>query len=440
MTLLNKNFKRVFAALLMMLLCLTFVADVRADDSVGKAESAVVAVAEYGYYEVYDADKNLLGSGEDILASGSGFFVGATEEKPEYLVTNNHVIADYLESQSAGYVTLVDERAKGGYLIVARIDQVRVYYTEKDYDVAIIVAHGDSEITTEARKDLAVLKIGKPTTKRNALPIRKPTEDMKGDKIYCVGFPGQSDNQYFSSGSKWSMSDVSATSGTLVKITSTSQVKIVEIDAVIKHGNSGGPIIDEYGNVIGVSTWFYDTGENSSANYYGVSAEEVMSMLDANKIPYMKGKAVKQSNSSFIVIIAIVAGVVVFLVIVILVLAKKRGSAPEDNTPKGIVRSNSPQHNGQLFKITKAPILVGRDSASCTITYMEGTPGVSGRHCSIGYEAATGEFIVTDLGSSYGTFLTNGQKLTANIPYKVKAGQTICIGDKANILSLENGK
>ena len=48
------------------------------------------------------------------------------------------------------------------------------------------------------------------------------------------------------------------------------------------------------------------------------------------------------------------------------------------------------------------------------------------------YDANEDCFLLTDLGSSYGTFLGNGQKLTANVAEKLFAGDTFYLCDNAN--------
>ena len=40
--------------------------------------------------------------------------------------------------------------------------------------------------------------------------------------------------------------------------------------------------------------------------------------------------------------------------------------------------------------------------------------------------------MITDLGSSYGTFLGNGKKLTANVAEKLSAGDTFYLCDNTN--------
>ena len=74
----------------------------------------------------------------------------------------------------------------------------------------------------------------------------------------------------------------------------------------------------------------------------------------------------------------------------------------------------------------------------CT-AFREGTPGVSKRHCSVSWNPDTGEFLVTDLNSSYGTYLLNGQRLEPNIPYHLKAGESFYVGENTNVLRVEVG-
>lgn len=106
---------------------------------------------------------------------------------------------------------------------------------------------------------------------------------------------------------------------------------------------------------------------------------------------------------------------------------------------RAFIRSLAPQHNGLALVIKEVPILIGRDPNSCKLVYAEGTAGVSGQHCSISYDEAAGEFIVTDLRSTYGTFLMNGQRLNANVPCRIKPGNGFYVGDKANGIRVELG-
>ncbi|MCM1160530.1 MAG: FHA domain-containing protein [Roseburia sp.] len=102
-----------------------------------------------------------------------------------------------------------------------------------------------------------------------------------------------------------------------------------------------------------------------------------------------------------------------------------------------MVRSLSAQHNGAVYQLNDRQILIGRDVANCTVVFQKGTPGVSSKHCSLSYDKSTGEFILTDLKSTYGTFLMNGQKLTAGMSCRLKPGDQFYMGSNANLLRVE---
>ena len=106
---------------------------------------------------------------------------------------------------------------------------------------------------------------------------------------------------------------------------------------------------------------------------------------------------------------------------------------------KAMLRSMSVQHNGMTFAVHATPIMIGRDPATCKVVFKEGTEGVSGRHCSVSFDESSGDFVLTDLRSTYGTYLMNGQKLNANVPYHLKAGDGFYAGDKANAFRVELG-
>ena len=150
-------------------------------------------------------------------------------------------------------------------------------------------------------------------------------------------------------------------------------------------------------------------------------------------------------------VVVAAAGAAVFVV-----LNKKKGStvpaavpasAPAHATApaggaglKAVVRSTSAQHGGKAFPVGGAPVMIGRDPSACAIVFQEGTRGVSGKHCSVSYNASANVFVLTDLGSSFGTFLGSGMKLTANSPVNLKPGDIFYIGDKSNVLKVEVGQ
>ena len=107
----------------------------------------------------------------------------------------------------------------------------------------------------------------------------------------------------------------------------------------------------------------------------------------------------------------------------------------------GVLRLMTPQHNGGLVPIDMNPVLIGRDTSCCTVTFQDETPGVSAKHCQISYSASENEFTLVDLGSTYGTYIIKTRsRLDPNVPVKLKPGDSFVLGDKTNVVTLDVAK
>ncbi len=119
--------------------------------------------------------------------------------------------------------------------------------------------------------------------------------------------------------------------------------------------------------------------------------------------------------------------------------AKKARPAPPpvpEKPLRPLVRSLADQHRNRTVQLGSEPVVAGR-SPKCSIIYRDDTPGVSGTHCSVAWDAAKHTFIVKDLGSSYGTYLESGMRLEPNREYLLKPGESVYLGDKTNTLRME---
>ena len=175
-------------------------------DAVEKVYDAVVVVNTYINGEAY--------------SSGTGF-VYKTEDKTAYLLTNNHVI----ENADDVYVTFTD-----GTIVEAKVVGSDVYS-----DVAVLSVDKDYIIS--------VAEIGS-------------SEDARlGDTVFAIGAP--LDSAY-----SWSVTrGIVSGKDRLVQVELTSGntktpmiVNTIQTDAAINNGNSGGPLANSNGEVIGITS------------------------------------------------------------------------------------------------------------------------------------------------------------------------------------------
>ncbi len=375
------------------------------------------------------------------IASGSCFFVGKSGEAPQYMITNHHVISDYLEYGGGEIITL-----KVAGVNYSGRTQIRIYYNSDDYDEAFPVEY-------DAKKDIAALKLAAPTTERKPIVLCPATDSMVSTSIYAIGYPAIADNDYKKALSRWEVSSSSVSNGTLSRLLTVSGigVNLIQTDCAINHGNSGGPIVNEKGSAIGIASSgvveMYSSELDTASVYYGINITDVTPILDRNGIPYVIESGF---NWTLIIIIAaaviVLAGIAVLIIVLVTSKNKKAGSQPPVQTPPQTpaaqqkfpyVRSYAVQHNGKRIVIRDEQIFIGRNVNVCAVVFKEGTPGVSGRHCSLAYNKATGDFVLTDLNSSYGTYLSDGTKLNPGVAYHLRSGDRFYLGDKENMMGVE---
>lgn len=148
---------------------------------------------------------------ETMKGLGSGVIV----DKRGYVLTNNHVVGDV----DKVIVTLADGRTTEGKLI-----------------------------GSDPESDLAVLKID-----LDKLPVIKIGSSAKlraGDVVLAIGNPFGFDKTV-------TQGIISATERTGIELGLLSS--LIQTDAAISPGNSGGALIDALGNLIGINTAIYTT-------------------------------------------------------------------------------------------------------------------------------------------------------------------------------------
>lgn len=431
--------------------------------SVDDAEGTVVRVyVEWSYaggQAVSEEDGVIL----DIPAqrgawTGSAFAVGKQSEPVQYFVTNKHVVEE-ISTLQCNFYSLETQEYQGSGTIEGSvtIDGYYLVYENTDSMVsAKCVARSD-------RADLAVLSPDIPTNKRTASILRPfDAETMSKGDIYALGFPGVADNSVTGEArEKLDSTQVFRSNGvisTFLTHEKTQKGEQFQMTTPINSGNSGGPVVDENGYVLGVSTSGYSNVQNVNM---AVTVNEVIRMLDQAEIPYTTvdefvemtrgtspgaagevisgededagegsgGEAGTEANSIlyYVIVGVAVVGVGVFLVL-------RRSRRQQDDSKKDhletVTRTLIGEHgalSGQQFTIKEGQTVIGRDSKACQIVFPPDIRGVSHVHCTI--IMMNGKVMVKDNGSTYGTWIDNA-KLAPNEEVVIHRGHRIYLGSQ----------
>lgn len=174
--------------------------------------NAVVAISNEG------TTTNMFGQVSETASSGSGFIIS----EDGYIVTNNHVVA------GAQRLTVIMTNGE-------------------EYDATVIGA--------DAENDVALIKIdaeGLPT-----VSIGDSDSIEVGQQVCAIGNPlGELTNTL-------TVGYVSALDREINE--NGTPINMFQTDCAINSGNSGGPIFDMHGNVVGITTAKYSSRGNSYA-------------------------------------------------------------------------------------------------------------------------------------------------------------------------------
>ncbi|NOY41789.1 MAG: trypsin-like serine protease [Planctomycetes bacterium] len=185
---------------------------------------------------------------EELTGTGTGFFVS----QDGYLVTCAHVVQD-----AARVKVVLGEREWEGKVVA--VDQVQ--------DLAIVHVEA-SGLPTLMLSDASGVELAEPVR-----VVGFPLSDMLGKGIKM-------------------------TSGTVAGRTQEEEGggRTFQIDATVNPGNSGGPIVDDQGRVVGVASALL-SGIRISEVGFGVPADEVLRLLKRSKItPNAKARPKPQSG------------------------------------------------------------------------------------------------------------------------------------------------
>ena len=230
------------------------------------AANAAVNDAKNGVVQVRVTYTDDAGSVEDLF-SGTGFLINDNT-----VLTCNHV------------VTLT----AGELAALAEVYQKTVPEFQSRLKIAITVSRDvtidATVINSSATMDFAILRLSTSLQGKKALAIRSSATVEQTEHVFAIGFPDiSSDSQSFST---YTSEDATIAEGVVNKNGAyfDANVKYLQTSCELDFGNSGGPMGDENGNVIGLCAGYLDS--DASAVYFAVCIDQVTEVLSALGIPY----------------------------------------------------------------------------------------------------------------------------------------------------------
>jgi len=160
------------------------------------------------------------GQKEEVRVLGSGFVIDGSGD----IVTNDHVVAN----------------ATG----------VRVGFSNNATYPAKVLG-GD------ASTDVAVIRVNAPASALHALTWADSSRVEVGDPVYAIGNPFGLDRTLTNGIVSATGRDIKAPNGLAIE-------RALQTNAAINHGNSGGPLIDRFGRVIGINSQIESGGVNGN--------------------------------------------------------------------------------------------------------------------------------------------------------------------------------
>ena len=202
-----------------------------AENGVSESEERTLLTTKEVYEKARQYTVEVLAESSDFISTGSGFFID------EYgtVATNAHVIED------TSYIYVKD-------------------YNDVQYDVTSVIAY-------DRDMDLAILA----TECTSSVAAKFCYERETAEQIYTLGsslgLTGTFSDGLVSSPSRYQNWYMDGT------------VELIQITAPISSGNSGGPLINAYGEVIGLNSYGLTDGENLN---FAIPVEYLDSMDKSN--------------------------------------------------------------------------------------------------------------------------------------------------------------
>jgi hypothetical protein len=331
-------------------------------------------------------------------------------------------------------------------------------------DIVVLQARGKDEprpaqvLKASKVHDIAILAV--PGLSGSGLWLSPRAEIGKGTPVWALGYPGAADRGRVDLNSSEATLTQGIVNRTLYQAWEENGpvLAIVQHDAKSSHGNSGGPLLDACGQVVGVNSQI-ELAERALETYnYALAVGELRSLLQDWGIPYrnaerpcMPGPAGSHEQllwwSSAIAVAMAASALAVALRVARRGLAlrypgstgqraalgrRRQGDIPGWRDSAAVSAMLTLRRDDQVVCALRCPAgesrqwTLGRSAAQCDQVIDD--DAVSRCHVRLLWRPQRGQWYVEDLNSSNGTWL-NGRALQAYEPVPLPQDARLTLGE-----------
>jgi len=422
------------------------------------------------------------------LAIGATCYQRSNEPRPQGAVVHGMALlilaascafgqsaTDKMLQSSVAVFGMVDKKPVsrgGGFMIDSRHVVTNLTAccgkTDKGEQAQPVVVAGDKDASTakivwsSEETEMAILELKDPF-ERPALSIAPFRTVEKDQAVYTAQFPEPGE-----SGTTPTLTEGKILS--LVKI-ENSGVQVFKTSATMNKANSGGALFDACGNVIGINMMVKEGAQFAyvvdplldGLKAAGLTATVAKDHCGAAAAPASgSGAAPKKDaeasknaqwwgpkGAEWIPVALLLAAIAMAFrtprkkvsqaMMRYQSLPEPAKYAPLTPPLAPSAAGNRPalhgvagQYAGKSFSLDAGPSVLGRDQRAANLVFGPEAYSISKRHCMVSWDAERRTFVIQDLGSTNGTFLATGERLTPGVSRDLAPGGRFSIGDLRN--------
>ena len=214
--------------------------------------------------------------GFTFTQSGSGFIV-AQGNGLTYVATNRHLVMFTECTGSRINSRGVSEPVFSNREVMGQVKIIRTTINGELLDARVVFVGDERDSTL----DLVMLEVPVGLDGRPALPLVQSDSQQVGQLVYALGFPAVGDT-FSENEMDGTAGNVRITTGHLDKIDAVFDTRsYLQHNAEINAGNSGGPLLNDKGEVIGINT----LGRNDSSVFGALDTSYLISYCRLNNVP-----------------------------------------------------------------------------------------------------------------------------------------------------------